>query len=130
MRPKEPACASQAAKGNPLVMHKRLREPTCDAQTAKGKTRKLITCSFSEHSENYAGFGAMYIKILSSNIKITTKLKNFKTVSAHAESRYRFDIVGHKKALKIWCDSPFKYNQTAEGGVVGGGGVVVAVGSF
>jgi hypothetical protein len=22
--------------------------------------------------------------------------------------KYRFDIVGHKKALKIWWDSPFK----------------------
>ncbi len=21
----------------------------------------------------------------------------------------RFDIVGHKKAYKIWCDSPFKW---------------------
>jgi hypothetical protein len=51
-------------------MHKRLREPAFDAQTVKGK---LITSGFSEHSENYAVFGAIYIKIISSNIKITTK---------------------------------------------------------
>jgi hypothetical protein len=54
-------------------MHKRLREPACDAQMAKGKLRKLITSGFSKYYENYAVFGVMYIKILSSNIKITTK---------------------------------------------------------
>ncbi len=26
--------------------------------------------------------------------------------------KYRFDIVGHKKALKIWWDSPFKRLKT------------------
>jgi hypothetical protein len=31
-------------------------------------------------------FSAMYIKILSSNIKMTTKWKHLKTISAHAES--------------------------------------------
>jgi hypothetical protein len=31
-------------------------------------------------------FSAMYIKILSSNIKITTRWKNLKTISVHAES--------------------------------------------
>lgn len=24
--------------------------------------------------------------------------------------KYRFDIAGNKKALKIWCDSPFNCN--------------------
>ncbi len=32
------------------------------------------------------------------------KLKNHQC----ARRKYRFDIVGHKKALKIWWDSPFK----------------------
>jgi hypothetical protein len=49
------------------------REAVCDAQTAKGKPRKQITSGFSELSANYAVFSAMYIKILSLNIKITTK---------------------------------------------------------
>jgi hypothetical protein len=40
---------------------------------AKRKPRRQITCGFSEFSANYAVFSAMYIKILSSNIKITTK---------------------------------------------------------
>jgi hypothetical protein len=56
-----------------LVMHKQLREPACDAQTAKGNLQKLITSSFSEHSANYAVFSVVYIKILSSNIKITAE---------------------------------------------------------
>jgi hypothetical protein len=60
---------------NPLVVHKQLSEPTCDAQTAKGNPQKLITSGFSEYSANYAVFSAMYIKSLSSNITITTKLK-------------------------------------------------------
>jgi hypothetical protein len=63
----------QAAKENPFVMRKRLRKPACDARTAKGKPRKQITSGFSELSANYAVFSAMCIKILSSNIKITTK---------------------------------------------------------
>ncbi len=63
----------QAAKENPFVMRKWLRKPACDARTAKGKPRKQITSGFSELSANYAVFNAMYIKILSSNIKITTK---------------------------------------------------------
>jgi hypothetical protein len=63
----------QAAKENPFVMRKRQRKPACHAQTTKGKPRKQITSSFSEFSANYAVFSAMYIKILSSNIKITTK---------------------------------------------------------
>jgi hypothetical protein len=62
----EPACTSQAAKGNPFVMSKRLRKPACDAQTAKGKPWKQITSGYSESSANYAMFSAMYIKILSS----------------------------------------------------------------
>jgi hypothetical protein len=41
---------------------------------------------FSEHSENYEVFCAMYNKILSSNIKITIARENFKTISAHAGS--------------------------------------------
>jgi hypothetical protein len=52
-------------------MRKRLRKPACDAPTAKGKPRKQITSGFSELSANYAVFSAMYIKIVSSNIKIT-----------------------------------------------------------
>jgi hypothetical protein len=92
----------QAAKENPLVMCKRLRKPASDARMAKGKLRKQITSSFSEFSANYVVFTAMYIKILSSNIKITNakmqKLK--KTISPRRE--YRYDIVDHKKALKIW----------------------------
>ncbi len=67
-------------------MRKRLRKPACDARTAKGKPRKQITSGFSELSANYAVFSAMYIKILSSNIKINTKWKILKTISAHAES--------------------------------------------
>jgi hypothetical protein len=63
----------QAAKENAFVMRKRLRKPAYDARTAKGKPRKQITSGFSELSANYAVFSAMYIKILSSNIKITTK---------------------------------------------------------
>jgi hypothetical protein len=88
-------------------MHKQLRKPACDAQTAKGNPQKLITSSLSEHSAYYALFSAMYINILSSIIKITTKLKIFEN-HQHPRRKYRFDIVGHKKALKIWCDSPFK----------------------
>ncbi len=53
--------------------HKRLKEAACDAQTAKGKPRKQITSGFSELSANYVVFSAMYIKILSLNIKMTTK---------------------------------------------------------
>jgi hypothetical protein len=67
-------------------MRKRLRKPACDAQTAKGKPRKQITSGFGELSENYAVFSAMYIKNLSSNIKMTTNRKNLKTISAHTES--------------------------------------------
>jgi hypothetical protein len=63
----------QAAKENPFVMGKQLRKPACDARTAKGKPRKQITIGFSELSANYAVFSAMYIKILSSNIKISTR---------------------------------------------------------
>ncbi len=55
------------------LTHKRQREPACDAQAAKGNPRKLITSGFSERSANYEMFCAMYIKILSSNIKITTR---------------------------------------------------------
>ncbi len=33
-----------------------------------------------------------------------TKFKNHQ----RPRRKYRFDIVGHKKALKIWWDSPFK----------------------
>jgi hypothetical protein len=40
---------------------------------AKGKPREQITSGFSEFSANYAVFSAMYIKILSSKIKMTTK---------------------------------------------------------
>jgi hypothetical protein len=65
-------CASQAAKGNPLAMHKQLREATCDAQAAKGNLRKLIKSSFSERPANYEVFCAMNIKVLSSINKITT----------------------------------------------------------
>ncbi len=93
-------------KENPFVMCKQLRKPACDARTSKGKPRKQITSHFSELSENYAVFSAMYIKISFLNFKITTKWKNLKTISAHAE--YRFDIVDHKKSLKIWRDSTFK----------------------
>jgi hypothetical protein len=71
---------------NPFVMRKRLRKPACEARTAKGKPRKQITNGFSELFANYAVFSAMYIEILSSNIKITTQRKNLKTISAHAES--------------------------------------------
>ncbi len=88
-------------------MHKQLRKPACDAQTAKGNPQKLFTSSFSEHSPNYALFSATYFNILSSIIKITTKWKNLNN-RQYPRSKYRFYIVGHKKALKIWCDSPFK----------------------
>jgi hypothetical protein len=63
----------QVAKDDPFVMRKRLRKPACDARAAKEKLRKQITSGFSELSANYAVFSAMYIKIVSSNIKITTK---------------------------------------------------------
>jgi hypothetical protein len=56
-------------------MRKRLRKPACDARTAEGKPRKQITSGCSELSANYALFSAMYIKILSSNIKMTNKRK-------------------------------------------------------
>jgi hypothetical protein len=49
------------------------REAACDAQTAKGKPQKQITSGFCELSANYAMFSAMYNKILSLNIKMTTK---------------------------------------------------------
>jgi hypothetical protein len=78
------------------VMRKRPRKPACDARTAKGKPRKQITSGFSELSANYTVFSAMDNKILSSNIKMTTKLTNLKTISAHAEST-DFDIVDQKK---------------------------------
>jgi hypothetical protein len=61
---REPACAAQATKWNPLVMHNRKMEPACDAQMAKENLRKLTTSDFSEHSANYAVFSAIYIKIL------------------------------------------------------------------
>jgi hypothetical protein len=35
-------------------------------------------------------------------------MKNFKN-HQRQRRKYRFNIVGHKKALKIWWDSPFKY---------------------
>ncbi len=34
-------------------------------------------------------------------------MKKFKN-HQRPRRKYRFDIVGHKKALKIWWDSPFK----------------------
>jgi hypothetical protein len=34
-------------------------------------------------------------------------MKQFKN-HQRPRRKYRFDIVGHKKALKIWYDSPFK----------------------
>ncbi len=34
-------------------------------------------------------------------------MKKFKN-RQRPRRKYRFDIVGHKKALKIWWDSPFK----------------------
>jgi hypothetical protein len=54
-------------------MRKRLRKPACDARTTKGKPKKQIISGFCELSANYAVFSAMYIKILSSNIKKATK---------------------------------------------------------
>jgi hypothetical protein len=48
-------------------------EAVSDAQTAKVNPRKQITSGFSELSANYAVFSAMCIKILSLNIKMTTK---------------------------------------------------------
>jgi hypothetical protein len=36
------------------------------------------------------------------------KFKNHK----RPRKKYRFDIVGHKKALKIWWDSPFQIPGT------------------
>jgi hypothetical protein len=80
-------------------MHKWLHESTCDAQTAKGNPQKLITSGFNEHSANYAVFSTMYIKILSSKIKITTKRKNLITVSAYTKST-DFILEGHKKPNK------------------------------
>jgi hypothetical protein len=44
----------------------------CDAQADKGNWWKLISSGFSEHSANYEMFCAVYNKVLSSNIKITT----------------------------------------------------------
>jgi hypothetical protein len=38
----------------------------------KGNLPRLITSGFSEHSENYEVFCAMYTNILPSNIKIST----------------------------------------------------------
>jgi hypothetical protein len=38
------------------------REPACASQAAKGKPRKQITSSFSEPFANYAVYSAMYIK--------------------------------------------------------------------
>jgi hypothetical protein len=34
-------------------------------------------------------------------------MKKFKNYQ-RPRRKYRFDIVGHKKSLKIWWDSPFK----------------------
>jgi hypothetical protein len=36
-----------------------------------------------------------------------------KKIKNHQRPRrkYRFDILGHKKALKIWWDSPFKVGR-------------------
>jgi hypothetical protein len=36
-------------------------------------------------------------------------MKKFKNLQ-RPRRKYRFNIVGHKKALKIWWDSPFKPN--------------------
>ncbi len=38
-------------------------------------------------------------------------MKKFKN-HQRPRRKYRFDIVGHKKALKIWWDSPFKLSIT------------------
>ncbi len=35
-------------------------------------------------------------------------MKKFKN-HQRPRRKYRFNVVGHKKALKIWWDSPFKY---------------------
>jgi hypothetical protein len=50
---------------------------------SRGSRSQAALVSFLQ---SYAVFSAVYIKILSSNIKITTKLTNLKTISAHAES--------------------------------------------
>jgi hypothetical protein len=59
----EPACASQAAKG----------EAACDAQTAKGKPRKQITSGFSELLQIMQCLARCTIKFYLPNIKITTR---------------------------------------------------------
>jgi hypothetical protein len=40
-------------------------------------------------------------------------MKKFKN-HQRPRRKYRFDIVSHKKALKIWCDSPFKQYGSCE----------------
>jgi hypothetical protein len=37
-------------------------------------------------------------------------MKKFKN-HQRPRRKYRFDIVGHKKALQIWRDSPFKQTK-------------------
>jgi hypothetical protein len=38
-------------------------------------------------------------------------MKKFKN-HQRPRRKYRFDIVGHNKALKIWWDSPFKFEKS------------------
>jgi hypothetical protein len=39
-------------------------------------------------------------------------MKKFKN-HQRPRRKYRFDIIGHKKALKIWWDSPFKGSKSS-----------------
>ncbi len=51
-------------------------------------------------------------------------MKKFKN-HQRPRRKYSFDIVGHKKALKIWWDSPFKQweRESMKGIINGSGGV-------
>jgi hypothetical protein len=70
---REPACASQAAKGKPLMMHKRLKgSHGSRSQAALVNLLQIMQC-----------LARCTLKFYLENIKITTR---WKTISAHTES--------------------------------------------
>jgi hypothetical protein len=79
-------------------------EAACDAQMDKGKPRKQITSGFSETFAILQCLARCTLKFYLQNVK--HKMEKFKN-HQRPHSKYRFNIVGHKKALKIWRDSPY-----------------------
>jgi hypothetical protein len=73
---REPACASQAAKGKLLVMYKWLKgSHGSRSQVALVNLLQIMQC-----------LARCTLKFYLQIIKITTRLNNLKTISAHAKS--------------------------------------------